>query len=291
MPDKNCRFEQPKLTNIDDCNICKGVPCRNGYCDCGSGKCMCNPGFTGNNCERNICATDCGVHGTCSAKYLGGEIPVSINRCVCEDGWYGERCDKNTKPTPDLTSLLLCEEKCSGNGGVWPFNCNQNAGKPFAYCGIKGECHYEKNNDPNFCCFTKNCESNSINVPTSPPTNQPPTQQTQVTGTCNGKCKGSFPYGCNSDLKLGYCDSNGGCYYERTNDPYWCCFKGCGSNPTNSPTNPPPTQQTQVTGTCNGKCKGSFPYGCNSDLKVGYCGPKGDCYYERTNDPYWCQFK
>jgi len=28
------------------------------------------------------------VKGVCSAKYLGGDLPVSINRCVCEEGWY-----------------------------------------------------------------------------------------------------------------------------------------------------------------------------------------------------------
>ncbi len=101
----DCKSQQPKLTNIDNCNICRGKSCNNGYCDCGSGKCMCEAGCTGSNCEKNICSSANCLHGVCSAKYLGGEIPVTINRCVCEDGWYGEHCDSRNKPASDFSSL------------------------------------------------------------------------------------------------------------------------------------------------------------------------------------------
>ena len=110
-------------------------------------------------------------------------------------------------------SSMPCEERCSGNGGVWPFGCNLNL--PFVYCSAKGACQYQKNNDPNFCCL-KGCGSN--------PTNPSPTQSTPKK-ICDGKCKGSYPYGCNSNLNIVYCGLNGGCRYERNNDPNWCQFK------------------------------------------------------------------
>jgi hypothetical protein len=51
MPVLNeCKTNPPKLTYIDECDKCKQKPCKNGYCDCGSGKCMCSPGFTGLDC-------------------------------------------------------------------------------------------------------------------------------------------------------------------------------------------------------------------------------------------------
>ncbi len=89
MPVLNeCKTNPPKLTYIDECDKCKQKPCKNGYCDCGSGKCMCSPGFTGLDCQTDICSSAACVKGVCSAKYLGGDLPVSINRCVCEEGWY-----------------------------------------------------------------------------------------------------------------------------------------------------------------------------------------------------------
>ncbi len=181
MPFKDCRSQQPELTNIDNCNICRGKSCDNGYCDCGSGKCMCKAGFTGSNCEKNICSSANCLHGVCSAKYLGGEIPVTINRCVCEDGWYGEHCDSRNKPASDFSSLRPCEERCGGNGGVWPFQCN--GGEPIGYCDAKnpGGCSYNHNSDPNWCCF-KGCDASPTN-PTNPPTNPSNTPSGQNTNS------------------------------------------------------------------------------------------------------------
>ena len=124
MPFKDCRFQQPNLKNIESCSICHGKSCKNGYCDCGSGECLCETGFTGPNCENKVCSTVNCLNGVCSAKYLGGNLPFTINSCVCEDGWYGERCDSREKPVPDLSSMRFCEDRCKGNSGKWPFGCN-----------------------------------------------------------------------------------------------------------------------------------------------------------------------
>jgi hypothetical protein len=99
MPAINCKI-QPKLSFIEDCQVCKGVSCSTGSsCDCGTGKCSkCEPGYSGPNCQNNICSlTKCGTNGVCSAKYLGASLPVTLGQCVCADGWSGENCDTKTK--------------------------------------------------------------------------------------------------------------------------------------------------------------------------------------------------
>ena len=57
MAPVNCKL-QPKLSNIENCpSMCTGG-CRNGYCDCATGECLCNPGFAGTNCGKNTaCST------------------------------------------------------------------------------------------------------------------------------------------------------------------------------------------------------------------------------------------
>ena len=41
------------------CAKCAGVKCGDAtkaYCDCGVGQCQCQPGFSGPNCETDVCA-------------------------------------------------------------------------------------------------------------------------------------------------------------------------------------------------------------------------------------------
>ena len=62
--------------------------------------------------------------------------------------------------------------------------------------------------------------------PTTPnPTTSKPTND--LSKNCDGKCKGNYPYGCNLSFQFGYCNSVGGCSYDKTNNPNMCCFKGC----------------------------------------------------------------
>lgn len=96
MSEVNCKTQSA----LDIVESCPGrcATCQNGFCDCGSNRCLCNPGYTGANCELDLCAAaDC-KNGNCAAKYLGGNIPVTIKRCVCKEGWYGEKCDTTVKP-------------------------------------------------------------------------------------------------------------------------------------------------------------------------------------------------
>jgi hypothetical protein len=43
---------------------------------------------------------------------------------------------------------------------------------------------------------------------------------------CNGKCLGSYPFGCNLENTPGYCEINGtGCWYSNISQPVgYCCY-------------------------------------------------------------------
>lgn len=107
MAPVSCRTQTPLGVEQSCASKCPGG-CRNGFCECGSGTCMCNPGFAGANCELDLCSAARCVNGNCAAKYLGGELPVTSAACVCKDGWYGDRCDTTVKPPEKPTPEPVC---------------------------------------------------------------------------------------------------------------------------------------------------------------------------------------
>lgn len=65
------------------------------YCECGSGLCVCEAGYSGEGCTVDVCAeARCGPHGQCSARYLGGSIPVVEGACVCQSGQHACACER-----------------------------------------------------------------------------------------------------------------------------------------------------------------------------------------------------
>ena len=197
--------------------------------------------------------------------------------------------------------------------GNYPYGCNPSFS--LVYCPLAGGCAYSTINDANWCCF-KGCTQTSVTNATinTPITLTMPTRVTSVTVpativtitiaptilttqstttqvSCDSKCSGQYPYGCNPSFSLGYCSANGGCSYSEINDPNWCCFKGCSNQSivTNAPlTSIATTTSPASRASCDSKCNGAFPYGCNPSFGTIYCHPNGGCSYAPVNDPSWC---
>jgi len=182
MPSIDCnKVEEIELMNCPElCSGCKGP---NQYCDCGSGKCMCDPGFSGPNCTVDICASSrCSEHAECTARYLGGDVPVSEGACRCKDSYTGYTCDKNPCAGQTCSGHGVCSSQsetefycqcengysgptcnetcngyCKGQGGVWPYGCNGGLGHG-SFCGGEtggGGCSYDVGNFnvSRWCCF------------------------------------------------------------------------------------------------------------------------------------------
>ncbi len=250
MPPVDCK-SQPKLSNVEHCPGKCPNNCTNGYCDCATGECLCNPGFSGSKCKIDTCAAAGCVNGNCVAQYLGRDLLVTKKPCVCIDGWYGDRCDTTTPPLP------VPEPSPNCFNGFYFFPDSEFTGRQLGAI---------QTSDPKACCVACNadpaCNSwvlsgicflktgtqrlhkpgrvsgikcsvgigSSTNPPvlTTTPTNAPITVTvTSVSASCDGRCKGQYPYSCNSGFPIGYCNAGGGCSYSPMNGPSWCCFKGC----------------------------------------------------------------
>jgi len=129
----NCK-SQPALNQIENCpTVCPANKCgSNGYCDCGTGNCLCDAGFSGPDCKNDMCAAaQCDpINGRCTARYMGGNLPVTQGACICRPGTYGPKCNSNA----------CAGNTCSGNGicknqGEVDYTCVCNEG----YDGLKCE--------------------------------------------------------------------------------------------------------------------------------------------------------
>jgi len=75
----------PKMYVAEQCDQCATVNCGpNAYCDCGTKQCMCISGFSGPNCQNDICSSaKCDpVKAACAMRYLGGDMQATLQQCV-----------------------------------------------------------------------------------------------------------------------------------------------------------------------------------------------------------------
>jgi len=227
----------------------------NSYCDCGSASCKCKPGFSGSDCSFDVCAAArCGDHGSCTAKYLGGSLPVNARACVCDEGWSGPLCQYNPcqtlgktcsghgtcKAVGDTNAKCQCYDGYSGENcehtcddvcpGKFPYGCARDIDGVLRYgCLRDGGCSYLREDEEypfiGFCTYkyveqesSCMCGSNNdceLTVPCNSDGTCPASQYLPDSSPCN-----SVPFGT--------CKS-GTCVEEGTS---------------RSPTQPPTPQQT-----------------------------------------------
>jgi len=134
----------------ENCTQCVGTNCGpHGYCDCGTVKCMCESGFSGPNCETDIC-TQAGCDptaGGCTMRYLGGTMPVTLVPCACKEGTFGAQCNAN--PCGHLkkncvqgncTIISATEAMCTCNDNYQGVYCDQYCGDNKNYPKCEAPC-------------------------------------------------------------------------------------------------------------------------------------------------------
>ena len=189
FPKIDCSSINDGVLPADECpemcdSMCNG---ENSYCDCASTTCKFKPGFTE---TSDLCgAARCGKHGSCSAQYLGGKLPVTSNACICDEGWSGSLCQHNPCASlgktcsghgtyiaaSDTDAKCVCEDGFSGDNcdqscdgfcvGEFPYSCARNMAGIVQYgCNQNGGCHYLRESEDypfdGFCTYTSRYERN-----------------------------------------------------------------------------------------------------------------------------------
>eukprot|EP00808_Paulinella_micropora_P018677 g74680.t1 len=214
MPEISCDA-QAELDLTACPELCPTGCSAHAFCDCGTQACTCQPGYSGPDCKEDICASArCGPHGTCTARYLGGAIPVTQAACICIPPWNGPTCESNPCEgvscsgnghcVSDSATTFHCEctapytgpdcaKSCELCKGIWPYGCATHIPGP-AYCqAATGACWYSNNPNPtppagsSWCCF-KDCDACSgVECP-------PASNDCHAAPVCvDGKCSAEVP--------------------------------------------------------------------------------------------------
>jgi len=139
LPRASCTMPEPRCFRHRCEAAFAGLDCSSKRCpnDCGGesnglcmadGVCECHDGFGPrtpggvNDCLGRLCATTCGLHGTCDS---------GTGECACEPGWTGRACAEQG-----------CPSMCSGHGvcntSAAGATCQCDAGYSGADCATQG---------------------------------------------------------------------------------------------------------------------------------------------------------
>ncbi|KAI8487946.1 hypothetical protein Bbelb_343940 [Branchiostoma belcheri] len=101
-----------------DLNECTWKPCLHGRCvnKDGGYNCICNPGWTGQNCHQDLneCDGNPCEHGRCVNKDGG-------YKCTCNPGWTGQNCQQDLN---ECTGNPCQHGRCVNKDGGYTCTCN-----------------------------------------------------------------------------------------------------------------------------------------------------------------------
>ncbi|XP_062612220.1 uncharacterized protein LOC134274009 [Saccostrea cucullata] len=138
------RVDQAKITNADTVDECASSPCVHGNCSIEylHYECICDPGYTGVNCENEIdeCQSSPCIHGNCSDH-------LNHYTCQCQDGFTGTNCQ--TDMVDECVSSPCVHGNCSNEylhyecfcfGGYTGVNCETEIDECQSSPCIHGNC-------------------------------------------------------------------------------------------------------------------------------------------------------
>ncbi|KAI8488046.1 hypothetical protein Bbelb_341640 [Branchiostoma belcheri] len=150
-----------------DLNECDGNPCQHGRCvnKDGGYKCTCNPGWTGQNCQKDLneCTWKPCQHGNCVNKDGG-------YKCFCNPGWTGQNCQQDLNECtkkPCLHGRCVNKDggyKCTCNPGWTGHNCQQAKPCPTGWSGYETHCYKLMRDKANWEKAKLRCEQLGANL-------------------------------------------------------------------------------------------------------------------------------
>ena len=179
-------------------------------------------------CDEGCEACDdarCGEHGVCTARFLGGDLPVTRQACICDVPWIGATCALNPcaeamaqnggrAPCGEHGACVAseesswrcecvagysgdtCETSCDGVcQGSFPYGCNAAVDASLHLCGPTGGCMYvEQGADtPSDWCVYQSSSSTTGGAGCACPAAP---NDCHVGGECaeSGVCGAALPY-------------------------------------------------------------------------------------------------
>ena len=297
------------LLSATECpELCIDSPCdtRTSYCNCGTATCECKAGFSGPDCQIDVCSqTSCGV-GVCTERYLGGSprsVDISLHPCICEDGF----CHQQAPNTQESIYSSGCECYSDNECVKFPGTCLDDGSCPEpspvedgTACdnGSDGLCLAgvcQEDPEPtiidNFAEEVNNLIPDDTPIIFKPET---PTTTFNKEETTSEPPEVPQPLPVNNVMVESMGPDNfvpiaSEMEEDEAEDEQFAL-------PLVEVTS---TAAVESQSACQSYCQGEYPYGCAEHIegKVSYrCHPRGDCYYADSFDetsPFdgFCQYK